>query len=391
MTDRNFQQTESLGGIVMLLAAVLALILANSPWGAAYDALLDIPLRISLGDLQLGKPVQLWINNGLMAVFFLLVGLEIKREILEGELSTPSKLALPIAAAAGGMAVPALIYAALNWNDPVALRGWAIPVATDIAFALAALSLLGRGVPPALKLFLATVAIVDDIGAIAIIALFYTESLSLPMLLSAGVALTVLAILNLAGVRRLAAFIIVGVVLWVCVLKSGVHATLAGVVTAFAIPFRANKPDESPGRHLEDALHPWVAFAILPLFALANAGVTLGDARLSTLVEPVPLGIIVGLVAGKTAGVFLTSWLVIRLRFAELLDGVGWHHMIGVAVLCGIGFTMSLFIGTLAFAQQPDEFFNNVKIGVLCGSLLSAAIGCAVLMFAQARGSSRIV
>lgn len=273
----------------------------------------------------------------------------------------------------------------------MALRGWAIPSATDIAFALAALSLLGRGVPVALKLFLATVAIADDIGAIAIIAVVYTDNLSLLMLIAAGVALALLAILNFAGVRRLAAFVIVGIVLWVCVLKSGVHATLAGVVTAFAIPFRSSSPGLSPGRQLEETLHPWVAFAILPLFALANAGVPLRGSGFDSLLEPIPLGIIVGLVVGKTVGIFVTSWLVIRLRLAQLPDGVGWLHLLGVAILCGIGFTMSLFIGTLAFSQQADEFFNQVKIGVLGGSLLSAAIGCAVLKVAQVRGNSRTV
>jgi NhaA family Na+:H+ antiporter len=391
MADRSFHQTESLGGIAMLLSAVLALALANSPWGAAYDNLLQIPFRISLGELALGKPVLLWINDGLMAVFFLLVGLEIKREILDGELATPAKLSLPIAAAAGGMAIPALIYAAMNWTDAVALRGWAIPSATDIAFALAALSIVGRGVPLALKLFLATVAIVDDIGAIVIIALFYTPDLSAPMLIAAGLALAVLLTLNLCGVRRLAAYILVGIVLWVCVLKSGVHATLAGVVTAFAVPFRPSASGESPGRHLEETLHPWVAFAILPLFALGNAGVELAGVGFGTLIEPVPFGIIAGLVAGKASGVFLASWLVVRLRFATLPQGVGWLHVLGVAFLCGIGFTMSLFIGTLAFEQQPGEFFDQVKIGVLFGSLLSAAIGCAVLQFAHARGNSSTV
>lgn len=375
----------------MLAAAAAALILANSPWGALYDALLKLPFEVRLGELRLGKPILQWINDGLMAVFFLLVGLEIKREILDGELSSPTKIALPVAAAAGGMAVPALLYAAVNWNDPVALRGWAIPSATDIAFALAALSVLGRGVPVALKLFLTTVAIADDIGAIAIIALFYTENLSMPMLIAAGIAVSVLAILNVVGVRRLAAFVIVGVVLWVCVLKSGVHATLAGVITACAIPFRASTPERSAGRQLEEALHPWVAFGILPLFALANAGVSFASSGFDTLLEPVPLGIILGLVAGKTIGIFLASWLAIRLRFAQLPSGVRWIDLLGVAMLCGIGFTMSLFIGTLAFANQTDVLFNQVKIGVLCGSLVSAAGGWALLKAAQPRGNSRTV
>ncbi len=391
MPERTFQQTESTGGLVMLAAAVVALLLANSPWGALYDALLKLPFEVRLGELRLGKPILQWINDGFMAVFFLLVGLEIKREILDGELSSPTKVALPMAAAAGGMAVPALLYAAVNWNDPLALRGWAIPSATDIAFALAALSVLGRGVPVALKLFLTTVAIVDDIGAIAIIALFYTEELSMPMLVAAGIAVSVLAILNVVGVRRLAAFVIVGVVLWVCVLKSGVHATLAGVITACAIPFRSANSGRSAGRQLEEALHPWVAFGILPSFALANAGVSFAGFGFGTLLERMPLGIIAGLVAGKTIGIFLTSWLAIRLRLAQLPSGMRWIDLLGVAMLCGIGFTMSLFIGTLAFAHQPDALFNQVKLGVLCGSLLSAAGGWALLKVAQVRGNSRTV
>ncbi len=375
----------------MLAAAAAALLLANSPWGSLYEALLDLPFEMRLGEWRLGKPILLWINDGLMAVFFLLVGLEIKREIVEGELSSPAKVTLPVGAAIGGMAVPAVIYAALNWSDAIALRGWAIPSATDIAFALAALSMLGRGAPLALRLFLATVAIVDDIGAIAIIALFYTQDLSMPMLVAAGLAIAVLLILNLADVTRLAAYMIVGIVLWVCVLKSGVHATLAGVVTAFAVPFHPKVDGTNPGRHLEETLHPWVAFGILPLFALANAGVSFSGASLGTLLDPIPLGIILGLVAGKTLGIFLTSWLTIRLRLAALPSGVRWIELLAVAALCGIGFTMSLFIGTLAFASQPGGAFESVKMGVLCGSLLAALTGWAILRMAQARGSASTV
>lgn len=391
MAERSVQQTDSIGGILMLLAAMVAFALANSPWNSVYQALLAVPLEAGFGELRLAKPLLLWINDGLMAVFFLLVGLEIKREILDGELSTPSKLALPMAAAAGGMVIPALIYAAFNWNDPIALRGWAIPSATDIAFALAALALLGRGVPLGLRLFLITVAIADDIGAIAIIAIFYADDLSLRMLTAAGIAISALVILNVTGVRRLVAFLLVGIVLWVCVLKSGVHATLAGVVTAFLIPFRTADPRQSPGRHLEAMLHPWVVFAILPLFALANAGVPLAGAGLGLLAAPIPLGIIVGLVVGKTAGVFAMSWLVIRLKLAGLPDGAGWLHMLGLASLCGIGFTMSLFIGTLAFPTPAGHLFDQVKLGVLCGSMLSTAIGCTVLKVAQSRGNSSTV
>jgi NhaA family Na+:H+ antiporter len=385
MAERDFQRTEVLGGLVMLVAAAVALILANSPWGGLYETALSLRFEVRLAEWSLGKPILLWINDGLMAVFFLLVGLEIKREVLEGELSTPAKIALPVAAAIGGMAVPALIYVAVNWQDPLALRGWAIPSATDIAFALAALALLGRGVPLTLRLFLATVAIVDDIGAIAIIALFYTEHLSWPMLLAAAIAIGVLVTLNAARVRRPFAYLLVGLVLWLCVLKSGVHATLAGVVTAFAIPFRTREGETSPGHQLEDALHPWVAFGILPLFALANAGLSFAGTSFGSLLEPIPLGIILGLVAGKTIGIFLTSWLAIRLRLATLPSGVRWSEMLGVAALCGIGFTMSLFIGTLAFAHQPAEFFESVKMGVLAGSLLAALAGGVLFRMARAR------
>jgi NhaA family Na+:H+ antiporter len=283
------------------------------------------------------------------------------------------------------MAIPALIYAAVNGPDPLALRGWAIPSATDIAFALAALRLLGRGTPLALRLFLATVAIVDDIGAIAIIALFYTDSLSWEMLIAAAMAIGVLVVLNVAGVRRAGAYVLVGVVLWVCVLKSGVHATLAGVVTAFAIPFRSAAGAESPGRQLEHALHPWVAFGILPLFALANAGVSFAGVTARTVLEPIPLGIILGLVGGKTLGIFLACWLAIRLRLAVLPAGVRWIELVGVAAFCGIGFTMSLFIGTLAFANQPAAFFEGVKLGVLAGSLLAALAGWIILRVARPR------
>jgi NhaA family Na+:H+ antiporter len=388
MAERDFHQTETLGGLIMLAAAAAALVLANSPWGALYEAALNVPFEVRLGELSLAKPILLWINDGLMAVFFLLVGLEIKREVLEGELSTPAQLALPVAAAIGGMAVPALLYSAVNWGDPVALRGWAIPTATDIAFALAALASLGRGIPLALRLFLASVAIVDDIGAIAIIALFYTENLSLPMLIAAAIAIGMLVAFNIAGVRRLAAYIIVGVVLWVCVLKSGVHATLAGVVTACAVPF-GPASGTSPGRRLEETLHPWVAFGILPLFALANAGVSFAGVRPGTLLAPIPLGIILGLVVGKTLGIFLTSWLTIRFGLAALPAGARWVELLGVATLCGIGFTMSLFIGTLAFSYQPAGLYDSVKIGVLAGSILSALGGWLILKWASARSGAR--
>ncbi|MDP1837996.1 MAG: Na+/H+ antiporter NhaA [Reyranella sp.] len=376
---KAFIDSEAASALPLLAAAVLALVLANTALQPTIHGLLGDKLTFAYGPVGLSKPLLLWINDGLMAVFFLLVGLEIKREVVEGELSRPSQVALPIAGALGGMIVPGLIYAALNWNDPVALRGWAIPAATDIAFSLGVLAALGSRVPLALKIFLTTLAIVDDLGAIVIIAFFYTGHLSLTAMAMAGVCIVVLAGLNLAGVRRLGPYMLIGLVLWVSVLKSGVHATLAGVVLSMFIPLKSAGEDDSarPAIHLEHALKPWSAWFIMPVFAFANAGLSLADLSLTSLAEPVPLGIVAGLFLGKQVGILLGAGLLIALGVAAMPAGATWRSLYGVSILGGIGFTMSLFIGTLAFADAAHE--SQVRLGVLVGSLLSALVGYAVL------------
>ncbi len=377
---REFVALESAAGILLAIAAVAALALANSPLAFLYDAFLDTPVEVRVAALHVAKPLLLWINDGLMAVFFFLVGLEIKREVLEGDLSEPRQIVLPAVAAAGGMAVPAAIYAAINAGNPVALAGWAIPAATDIAFALGVLSLLGNRVPAGLKVFLLTLAILDDLGAIVIIALFYAHNLAPVSLGIAAVALLALGALNRSGVARLAPYLFVGLVLWVSVLKSGVHATLAGVALAMFIPLRTrDSATHSPLRRLEHDLHAPVAFTILPLFAFANAGVPLAGVGIGTLAEPVPLGIAAGLLAGKPVGVLLASWLAVRLGLARLPEGVGWRAMLGASVLCGVGFTMSLFIAALAFEGASGEYVVQTRLGVLVGSLASAILGLAIL------------
>jgi len=370
---RRFLQLEAASGLILMAAAVLALVIANSPLDWLYDRLLSARLALTIDGEGLDKPLLLWINDGLMAIFFLLVGLEIKRELAGGELSSWDKAALPAIGAVGGMAVPALVYLAITWSTPQWHGGWAIPAATDIAFALGVLSLLGPRVPAALKIFLLALAIIDDLGAIVIIALFYTSNLSLLALALAGGSLVALLALRLFGVRHLAPYLLVGVFLWICVLKSGVHATLAGVAVAAFIPAnRKGAEAESPLEHLEHALHPWVAFAIMPIFAFANAGVSLAGITLASLAEPLPLGIALGLLVGKQVGVMLFAWAAVRLRLAALPAGVSWRAFYGVAVLTGIGFTMSLFIGTLAF--DAPEAGVGVRVGVLLGSL-AAAVG----------------
>jgi NhaA family Na+:H+ antiporter len=369
---REFLALEAAGGILLAIAAAAAMALANSPLERWYGAFLDTPVEVRAGVFEIAKPLLLWINDGLMAVFFFLVGLELKREVQEGELSSPSQIALPAVAAAGGMAAPAAIYAALNWGSPVTLQGWAIPAATDIAFALGVLSLLGARVPASLKVFLLTLAILDDLGAIVIIALFYTANLAPPSLGVAAAALAALAALNRAGVQRIAPYLLVGLVLWASVLKSGVHATLAGAALALFIPPRQ-------ARRLEHDLHPPVAYGILPLFAFANAGVSLEGVSLASLLEPVPLGIAAGLVLGKLAGVFVASFAMIRLGGASLPEGAGWGGLFGVSLLCGIGFTMSLFIAGLAFEGADAAYMAQARLGILLGSLASALLGYAVL------------
>jgi len=376
----RFFAHESAGGVVLAVAAVLALIVSNSPLGSWYTSFLQIPgeLRISGDWLVLAKPLLVWVNDLWMAVFFFLVGLEIKREFVEGELASFKQAVLPAAAALGGMAAPALIYAAINHGDPVALRGWAIPAATDIAFAIGILMLLGSRVPASLKVFLTAVAIIDDLGAIVVIAFFYTAHLSLPMLLAAGAGALLMFALNRMKVARVDVYIAIGLVVWVCVLKSGVHATLAGVLTAMMIPARDAHGD-SPLQSLEHGLHPWVAFLVLPMFAFCNAGVSLAGTSPSSLLLPIPLGIALGLVAGKAIGVFGTSWLLISANVAERPAEANWLQFFGVCVLCGIGFTMSLFIGGLAFDGHGPEYEMQLKLGVLGGSLLAGVLGTLIL------------
>ena len=386
----DFIKKESSAGIILIFVTALALILKNSPLSQWYNALLHTPVEIRFGALQIAKPLLLWINDGLMAVFFFLIGLEIKREVLEGHLSSWAKAALPLFAALGGMAVPALIYILFNRGDSFALVGWAIPTATDIAFALGILSLLRSRVSVSLKIFLMALAIIDDLGAIVIIALFYTAKLSLASMAVAGIALISLITMNRLGVSRKAAFIILGVVLWVSVLKSGVHATLAGVALAFTIPStsRDRKGRECHlAKELEADLHYWVAFFILPLFAFANAGVDLRGISLKEMTGPVPMGIMVGLFIGKQLGVFSFSWLAVKLKLASLPSRSNWAQFYGVCVLAGIGFTMSLFIDSLAFTNDQVYQYAD-KLAILIGSLLSGALGYAILALVKGHRTS---
>ena len=373
----RFLQMEASSGLLLIAGAALALIINNSPLASLYQGFLDTQVVAQIGALKIDKPLLLWINDGLMALFFLLIGLEVKREVLAGQLSNPAQIVLPGAAAVGGMLVPALIYWWLNHHDSAALAGWAIPTATDIAFALGVLALLGNRVPTSLKLFLMTLAIIDDLGAILIIAFFYTSELSSIALLLAAACLVALIGMNRLGVVRLAPYLIVGMVLWVCVLKSGVHATLAGVALAFCIPLRTgNKP--APLATLEHALHPWVAYAILPLFAFANAGLSLKGVTVDSFTHHVPMGIAAGLLLGKAIGVFGLTWLAIKTGMAKLPAGANWGQVFGVAVLCGIGFTMSLFVGSLAFVPGVSEYAGEDRMGILTGSVIAALLGYAI-------------
>lgn len=376
-------QSEAGSALPLLTAAVLALLFANSPFGWVPDSLFATRLTIDFGGVGLSKPLLLWVNDGLMAVFFLLVGLEIKREVMEGELSRPAHVVLPIAGAAGGMVVPAAIYAALNWKDPIALHGWAIPSATDIAFAVAVLAGLGERVPRAAKLFLLTLAIVDDLASIVIIAIFYTSDLSAVSLVLASLCIAMLLALNFTGVRRTGPYLLVGIALWVCVLKSGVHATLAGVVLAFCLPlaYQTEAPDERPYVRLEQALTPWVSFLVLPAFAFANAGLSLVGITADMVRDPVTLGVALGLFVGKQVGIFGGAALSIALGLAQRPRRTSWPQLYGAAVCGGIGFTMSLFIGTLAF--EDDGRAPLVRLGVLLGSLLSVAVGWSILRLAR--------
>jgi NhaA family Na+:H+ antiporter len=377
---REFLGLESAGGIVLVGAAVVGLIFANSPLAGLYGQLLQLPLTVRLGTLGVDKPLLLWINDGLMAVFFLLVALELKREVLAGQLSDRRQISLPAACALGGMLVPMAIYAAVNRADPHALPGFAIPAATDIAFALGVLGLLGSRVPVALKLLLTAIAVLDDLGAIVVIALFYTSGLSW---LSLGVALTALAgliALNRLGATRIAPYVALGLVMWLAVLKSGVHATLAGVALGLTIPMRdPGDAESSPLERLEHDLHPTVAWAILPLFAFANAGVALGGLAPAALLDPVPLGIALGLFAGKPLGVLGFGALAVALGLARLPDGVTWRAVAGLGALCGIGFTMSLFVSSLAFEASHADFLIASRVGILAGTTAAALTGWAIL------------
>ncbi len=375
--------SEALSGILLLATAILALIAANGPWSQLYDGLLDVPLSITIGSLGLEKPLLLWINDGLMAIFFLMIGLEVRREMTDGSLATWSQRSLPFAAALGGMIVPAAFFVAVNYGDPVALDGWAVPVATDIAFALGILALAGPRVPGTLKIFLLALAIFDDLGAIVIIALFYSRDLSTTSLGLAGATVLVLVVMNRLGVKNLVAYTLVGLALWVFVLKSGVHATLAGVVLALAIPYRGKA---SPAFTLEKALHTWVSFLILPVFAFANAGIDLSGLKLADLGEPVTLGVILGLVAGKQIGIFGFSWLAAATGLCRRPEGASWLQLYGVAALCGVGFTMSLFISSLAFEHLPQpELLTANRLGILVGSGIAGLLGFILLRLAPPR------
>ena len=384
---RAFIASESAGGIILIVAAALALAIANSPLLLDYQKLLSTPVAFSAGSLvAIDKPLLLWINDGLMALFFFLIGLEVKREIVTGQLRSWKQASLPIIAAIGGMAIPAIVFVALNLGSPENLRGWAIPAATDIAFALGLLALLGSRVPVALKALLLAIAIIDDIGAIAIIAIFYTENMNLAALALALVPAAAMLLLNRAGVARTIPYFLFAALLWICVLKSGVHATLAGVVTALFVPIATG--DERPLERLEHALHPWVAFLILPIFAFSNAGVSFAGAGLDALLAPLSLGIAAGLVIGKQLGIFGACWLAVKAGWARLPEGVGFRHVYGLSCLAGIGFTMSLFIGNLAFVD-PQQI-AAVKFGVLGGSLVSAITGIMVLRFASPRKQTQV-
>jgi NhaA family Na+:H+ antiporter len=379
--DRFFKH-EASGGILLMLAALAALIVANSALSGAYEGALGSYLAITLDGQGLEKPLILWINDGLMAVFFFLIGLELKREMLEGKLKNPADVILPGMAAVGGMVVPALVFAWFNWGNPATIGGWAIPAATDIAFALGILALVGDRAPTSLKVFLLTLAILDDLGAILIIALFYTAELKVDYLLMALVPLFLLIWLNAKGTHRVAPALLLGTIMWFFVLKSGVHATLAGVITAFCIPLK-DKYGKSPLHALEHGIAPYVLYLIVPIFAFANAGVVLKGMALSDLAAPLPLGIALGLVVGKQVGVFGITFLMVKSGLARLPHGANWLHVYGIACLAGIGFTMSLFIGSLSF--EDVSLMNDVRMGVLAGSLVSALLGYGVLMLASAR------
>ncbi|MDA0790841.1 MAG: Na+/H+ antiporter NhaA [Proteobacteria bacterium] len=376
----RFLRQESSGGIMLVVFAAFAMVLANSPLDEYYSLLIKTPVAVIVGSFEIAKPMLLWVNDGLMAIFFLLVGLELKREILEGELRTPRKVVLPALGALGGMLLPATIYAVMNLDDPRALRGWAIPSATDIAFALGVLSLLGSRVPVSLKVFLTSLAIFDDLGAIIIIAVFYSDQLSGGAFLVVAICIVALWYFNHRGLDEQSLYLVVGAIMWVATLKSGVHATLAGVILAMFIPMKSRGPDQfSPVKRLEHDLHPSVAYLILPIFAFCNAGIDLGGVGIAQMTHSVPLGIALGLFVGKQLGVFGFCWVGIKLGLTELPQGFTMKMLYGASALCGIGFTMSLFISALAFeGSGVDELFND-RLGIMLGSLASGAVGFLIL------------
>ncbi len=377
---RKFFKLESAGGILLMLAALVAIILANTPLERYYQLLLSTPVEIRVGDLEIAKPLLLWINDGLMAIFFFLVGLELKRELIEGELSDKRNILLPGVGAIGGMLVPALVYLYFNHNDEMASKGWAIPAATDIAFALGILSLLGSRVPISIKIFLTSLAIFDDIGAIIIIAVFYTADISKLALIVVGFCLPLLYVFNRINVTAKSPYLLIGVIMWVATLKSGVHATLAGVILAIFIPMRSNSnPDVSPLKSMEHDLHNVVAFFVLPIFAFANAGINVTGMGVEQLLHPVPVGIALGLFIGKQIGIFGFCWLAIKLNLTKLPVGMNWSSLYGTAALCGIGFTMSLFIGSLAFEEKGMNFLFDERLGIIIGSLASGVVGYMIL------------
>ena len=385
MSSEVFWRSPQVAGLVTVAAMLLAFVLGNSPAEGWYVQVHHLPVLVQVGDFSINKPLILWINDGLMVFFFLLIALELKREVLEGELSSLKSLAAPGCAALGGMLVPALIYAALNAGDPLAMRGWAIPVATDAVLALTVLILLGSRVPASLKVFLTALAIFDDLGAILVIALFYTEQLATSSLLLAGLGITALGLFNFYKVTRIPVYVIVGVFLWLAVLKSGMHATIAGVAIGLAIPMRVTQGGKSwsPVQETAYALSPWVALGVVPVFAFFNSGIPLSFAVLDTLATPASLGIMLGLFVGKQIGVFGATWLAVRLGLAQLPHAAGWWHIYGVALLAGIGFTMSLFIAGLAFSDPA--LFRSARLSVVVGSLASALLGAAVLWWAHHR------
>jgi len=384
---REFLQLETAGGVLLIVCVVIAMLIANSPLSGIYAALIDMTVAVQVGNLVINKPLLLWVNDGLMAVFFFLIGLEIKREIMDGELSSFDQVILPGMGALGGMVVPASIYIWFNLGDSVAMDGWAIPVATDIAFALALLGSFGARVPVSLKVFLLTLAILDDLAAIVIIALFYSAALSPTMLVIGAVTLGIAAAMNRTGVTRTSSYILLGVVLWIAVLKSGVHATLAGVLIAFCIPMR-DKEGHCPLRELEHNLHEPVAFVILPAFAFVNAGLSLSGVSLDALLHPVTLGVTSGLVLGKPLGIVLFTGVAVALGLARLPKDVNWTQLLGVACACGIGFTMSLFIAGLAFEHGSGAYFSGDRLGILVGSLLSALAAWVLLQFSLPKAVS---